>query len=560
MLVYTADVAQMVRHAGRFGIGAEWAGADWPTIRDRVFGRIDPLPDRAVAHRRANGYRRVRRRGSFPLPEILRVGDDEIRADRFVLATGSRPRVPPVPGLAEIPYRTSDDVMRLDTLPKSMAVLGGGYIAAEMSHVFGSLGTVVTIVERGQHLLSRHDVDIRARFTEHYRERFDLRRNSAVQRVSAAGTGVSLDLATPSGARRVDSEVLLVAAGRRPNSDLLDVAAAGIEVDAHGHVCTDDTMQTSVPGIWALGDLANHSRLKHMANAEARVVWHNIAHPGQPRKAAFPVVPAAVFADPQVASAGATEQDLQAQRQRYIASTRPYRDTAYGWALQDTRSLVKVLADPGTRLLLGAHIMARRPRSSSSHSSRRCAWGTPSTRSPPAFSTSIQRSPRSSSRRCSSSEADTCLQREASRCRDHQPPGVELVGDGADDGVGAGAQDGRQEQASLVLQDPVTPPAWLDLGGQDGDLPVALLCLPDVVHDRVDQRAVRAAEGVQPNAGVPVVPFGAEGGALRGFGVDTDGDDVVAEGQRCVQGVFGELADAADGYDYQVNPMNTPIA
>ena len=357
MLVCTADVAQMVRHAGRFGIGAEWAGADWPAIRDRVFGRIDPLPGRAVAHRRANGIDVFGGEARFLAPKILRVGDDEFRADRFVLATGSRPRVPTVPGLAEIPYRTSDTVMRLDTLPKSMAVLGGGYIAAEMSHVFGSLGTAVTIVERGQHLLSRHDIDVRARFTEHYRERFDLRLNSAVQRVSAAGAGVRLDLATPSGAQRVESEVLLVATGRRPNSDLLDVAAAGIEVDAHGHVRTDDTCQTRVPGIWALGDLANHFQLKHMANAEARVVWHNIAHPGQPRKAAFPVVPGAVFADPQVASAGATEQDLRAQGRSYVAAGRPYRDTAYGWALQDTTSFVKVLADPGTRLLLGAHII-----------------------------------------------------------------------------------------------------------------------------------------------------------------------------------------------------------
>jgi mycothione reductase len=128
MLVYTADVAQMVRHAGRFGIGAEWAGADWPAIRDRVFGRIDPLPDRAVAHRRANGIDVFRGEARFLAPKILRVGDDEFRADRFVLATGSRPHIPPVPGLAEIPYRTSDNVMRLDTLPKSMAVLGGGYI------------------------------------------------------------------------------------------------------------------------------------------------------------------------------------------------------------------------------------------------------------------------------------------------------------------------------------------------------------------------------------------------------------------------------------------------
>jgi mycothione reductase len=357
MLVYTADVAQTVRHAGRFGIGAEWTGTDWPAIRDRVFGRIDPLPDQAVVYRRANGVDVFAGRARFLAPKTLRVGDDEIRADRIVLATGSRPRIPPLPGLAEVPFRTSDDIMRLDTLPRSMAVLGGGYIAAEMSHVFGSLGTAVTIVERGQHLLSHHDADIRDRFTEHYRERFDLQLNSVVQQVSAAGTGISLDLATPSGPRRIDAEVLLVAAGRVPNGDLLDVAAAGIEVDAHGHVRTDDTMQTNVPGIWALGDLANHFQLKHMANAEARIVWHNIAHPDQPRRAAFPVVPAAVFADPQVASAGATEQDLQAQGRQYIVSSRPYRDTAYGWALQDTTSLVKVLADPQTRLLLGAHII-----------------------------------------------------------------------------------------------------------------------------------------------------------------------------------------------------------
>jgi mycothione reductase len=175
--------------------------------------------------------------------------------------------------------------------------------------------------------------------------------------VSATGTEISLDVATPAGMRQVEADVLLVAAGRRPNSDLLDVAAAGIEVDPHGHVRTDASMQTNVPGIWALGDLANHFQLKHMANAEARIVWHNIVHPDQLRKADFPVVPSAVFADPQVAAAGTTEQDLQAQGRRYIAATRPYRDTAYGWALQDTTSFVKVLADPESRLLLGAHII-----------------------------------------------------------------------------------------------------------------------------------------------------------------------------------------------------------
>jgi len=133
------------------------------------------------------------------------------------------------------------------------------------------------------------------------------------------------------------------------------------------------------------------------------------------------------------------------------------------------------------------------------------------------------------------------------------------VGDGADDDVGAGAQHGRQEQPPLVLQYPVTPPAWLDLGDKDGDLPAALLCLPDVVHDRVHQRAVRAVEGLQPHPGIPAVPVGAERRALGGFGVDADGDDIVAQGQRRVQGVLGELADVADGHDHQAVGRPRPV-
>ena len=112
-----------------------------------------------------------------------------------------------------------------------------------------------------------------------------------------------------------------------------------------------------MPGIWALGDLANHFQLKHMANAETRLVRHNLLHPGQPQRARFKVVPSAVFAGPQVASVGATEQELQAKGRPYVAATRAYRDAAYGWALEDTTSFVKVLADPATRLLLGAHIL-----------------------------------------------------------------------------------------------------------------------------------------------------------------------------------------------------------
>ncbi len=357
MLVLTADIARTVQDAGRFGINAKFRGADWPAIRDRVFSRIDPLHDKAVAYRRRSGTDVFIGQASFTGPKTLRVGDDEIRAERFVLAAGSRPAIPVIPGLAGVPYLTSDTAMRVKSLPTSMVVLGGGYIAAEMSHIFGSLGTKVTILARGNELLSRHDFDIRARFTKLYSRRFDIRLGAVVERVRGTRAGVRIELKSGAGSQVVESQVLLVATGRVSNYDLLDVAATGVEVDEHGHIRTDDTYATCVPGIWAFGDVANHFQLKHMANAEARIVRHNLLNPERPRRKQFTVVPSAVFADPQVASVGATEQELQASGKAYVAATRAYGDAAYGWALEDTTSFVKVLADPATRLILGAHIL-----------------------------------------------------------------------------------------------------------------------------------------------------------------------------------------------------------
>jgi len=357
ILVFTADVARTVQHAGEFGVNAEFLGANWPAIRDRVFGRIDPLHERAASYRETHGVDVFRGVASFSSPDTIVVDGTEISSDRFILATGSRPAVPAIAGLAEVPYLTSDTVMRLGALPESMLVLGGGYIAAEMSHVFGSLGTRVTIVTRGPQMLSQHDVDVRNKFTEIYAKQFDVRFGTTVRRIEATRTGVRAELAAASGATLVDAEVVLVATGRVPNSDRINVTAAGLRLDDHGHIRTDETYATGVPGIWAFGDLANHFQLKHMANAEARLVRYNVLHPENPRKLPFTIVPSAVFADPQVASVGATEQSLQARGQPYVSAIRPYSDTAYGWALEDTTSFVKVLADPATRQLLGAHLL-----------------------------------------------------------------------------------------------------------------------------------------------------------------------------------------------------------
>jgi mycothione reductase len=358
MLVYAADVAENVRRAPRYGIGADVTGVDWPAIRERVFSRIDPLHDRAVDYRRRHGIDVFLGRARFVAPKVLSVDGAELRGERIVLAVGSRPSVPDIPGLDSISYHTSDTIMRVAEPPRSMLVVGGGYIAAEMSHVFGAFGTQITIVQRGDTLLAAHDGDIRQRFTELYARRFDVRLATTVERLEPASGGVVARLRSRRGELAdVFADSVLIATGRVPNSDQLDVSAGGLAVDEHGHIRTDDTYATSVPGVWALGDTTNHFQLKHMANAETRLVRHNLLRPDAPRRARFEIVPAAVFADPQVASVGATEDQLRREGRHYVAAVQEYGDTAYGWALEDTTSFVKVLADPVSRTLLGAHIL-----------------------------------------------------------------------------------------------------------------------------------------------------------------------------------------------------------
>ncbi len=358
MFVVAADAARSVGSMSRLGVSARLEAVDWPAIRDRVFGRIGPLHDRAVEHRRNSGVAVYLEAARFVGPRVLRVGEETVSGARMVLAAGSRPVVPKIPGLDAVDYHTSDTVMRLERLPASMLIVGGGFIAAEMGHAFSAFGTEVTIVQRGPRLLMGEDEAISTRFTDVAGRYLRVRVDSAVESVApAAGGGVAVTVSGPDGSHVVEAEVLLLATGRRPNTDLLRVGEAGIEVDEHGHVVTDATGATTAEGVWSLGDLANHFQLKHMANAEARVITHNLLHPGRQRELPTGLAPHAVFADPQVASVGLTEQQARAQGRDPVVAVRDYADTAYGWALEDEHSFVKLVADPDTRLLLGAHVI-----------------------------------------------------------------------------------------------------------------------------------------------------------------------------------------------------------
>jgi mycothione reductase len=364
MYVYAADLAELARSGPALGVDTRFHGSDWKAIRDRVFDRIDPIAAGGEAYRKGlDNFTVYQGDGRFVGERALRVVgdglDETVTADQVVIAAGGRVSVPDVPGLQDVPFHTSDTIMRIDELPEHLLVYGGGYIAAELAHVFGALGVRITIIARSATMLTFEDDDIRMRLTEVYRHRpgFDVLCSTQVLAARRGGEGIELDISVDGEHRTITGDMLLVATGRVPNTDELDVAATGVDVDTLGFVLTDEHLRTTAPGVWALGDICNPAMLKHAANEDARVVAHNIVSLDDLLVIDRSALPHAVFGHPQVASVGATERELSAAGVPITVSLKPFGASAYGWAMEDTESLCKVIAHRETRLLLGAHIV-----------------------------------------------------------------------------------------------------------------------------------------------------------------------------------------------------------
>jgi mycothione reductase len=359
MFVHPADLAEGARSGAALGVKMSIDAVDWPALRDRVFGRIDPIVAAGKAYREGPECPNITvytGTARFVGHKRLDTGTGTIvTADRWVLAAGSRAIVPDIPGLALGPrVHTSDTIMYLDDLPRSVVVFGGGDVAAEFAHVFNAFGTDVTQIIRGDRLLRTRDRDIAEAFTEAARRQWTL--HSGVEPTSF--TPGESDVVVDVGGRRVVADIVLVATGRVPNSDFLDVVATGVAVDEEtGLVIVDEYQRTSVDGIFALGDISSPWELKHVANHEMRVVAHNLAHPDAMIRSDHRFVPSAVFTHPQMAGVGLSESQAQARGLDYVTARCDYSEIAAGWAREDTTGFVKLLADPRTGLLIGAHVI-----------------------------------------------------------------------------------------------------------------------------------------------------------------------------------------------------------
>ncbi|MEP7200989.1 MAG: mycothione reductase [Ilumatobacteraceae bacterium] len=361
MQVYAADVAESAAHdnSTKYGVATRFESADWPAIVRRVFNRIDPIAEDGRLYRLSLPHVSVYQGdANFVGERTLEVNGDTITGDRIVLANGARSFIPDIHGIHDVPYHTSDTILRIAHQPKHLVVLGGGFIAAELGHVFASLGSRVTIVNRSHRMLRMQDHEISQRYTELAGDRFELFLGAHVERAYMTAEGIAVRLSTDGDNHIVvEGDTLLVAAGRTPNGDDITAEAGGVEIGIDGRVIVDEYGRTSADGVWALGDVNGRYQLKHMANGEAKVIQHNLLHPDDLREFDHRPAPHAVFGSPQIGTVGLTETAAIELGIPISVIRQAYGSAAYGWALEDDAGFCKLIGDPATRMLLGAHVI-----------------------------------------------------------------------------------------------------------------------------------------------------------------------------------------------------------
>ncbi|MFC6942734.1 dihydrolipoyl dehydrogenase [Salinirubellus sp. GCM10025818] len=362
-LIHRADVAESIRHADELGIDASVDGVEFAAIVDDVIKTVtEAAEEKARRARNRSGLTFYQAEGRFVGPHTVEVDNnngprgERFTAEKIVLAGGSRPMVPDsIDGTDETPYLTSDEALRLDALPDRLVVVGGGYIAVELSHFFSQMGSDVTIVGHGDVLADREDAAIAERLTEAYREKHELHLGFEATAI-ADEDGERIVTAESEGGEEIDvrGDRLLIATGRKPNSDVWNVSAAGIETDGKGFVETDEYLRTSVEGVYAMGDIAGNYMFKHSGDKEAKYVVENAIR-GNERSVEYPGMAHAIFGSPQVASLGRAEDDLDEDTD-YEVGTCAYDDTALGAALRDQGGFAKAIVGNDGEVL-GCHVV-----------------------------------------------------------------------------------------------------------------------------------------------------------------------------------------------------------
>ena len=359
MLIYPSDVIAAFNEAQALGVHGAVSSVDFENIMDRMHALVShDSGEQARGVRETPDLKWFNQQGEFISDYTMRVGDEEIRAEMVFIVSGSRVGVPLFKGIENVSYLTSDSVLDLQVQPKSIIIIGGGYVGAEYAHFFSGIGTKTTLVQRNVRLVPEEEPEVSDLLRSELEKRMEIHVNSEVVEVKREGNMkivVARDRFDGS-LREFQAEALMVAAGRVPNSDILKPEKTGVKLDEQGFIVVNEFLETSKKNIWAFGDAIGKEMFKHVANFEAGVAWHNAVHD---HKVAmdYSNAPHAVFTHPQVASVGLKEAEARQMGYDLLIGVAPYRQTAMGGAMGEPDGFVKVLVEKETGKILGAHII-----------------------------------------------------------------------------------------------------------------------------------------------------------------------------------------------------------
>ena len=354
-LVASAHAAQLARRGAEYGIGTGAISVDMAKVKARKDDIM--LKDRKDVEswlEGMDGCTVVRGHACFQDPHTLRVDGELLQADRIFLNVGGRAVVPDIPGLSDVEFLTNVSVLELDTLPDHLVIVGGSYIALEFAQMYRRFGALVTVVERGPRLAFREDEDVSATIREILEaEGIDIVLGADDIRISKRDKGFEL---TPSaGAAPIRGSHLLLAVGRRPNTDDLGLEAAGVRTDARGYIVVDDQLKTNVDHIWAMGDCNGKGAFTHTSYNDFEIVAANLLD-GDPRRVSDRISTYALYIDPPLGRAGMTVDQVRASGRRALVGKRPMTKVGRAVEKGETQGFMKVVVDAATNEILGAAV------------------------------------------------------------------------------------------------------------------------------------------------------------------------------------------------------------
>lgn len=356
MIIHSADLVEDIKRSSQFGILSKVKKINLKQITDRATNLItNDSQNLEKALKKGKNPSLFQGTAKFTDKYILKVNGEKIRGKKIVIAAGARPVIPKLDGLEHVPYLTSTEALRLTKLPKSLIIIGGGYIAAELGHFYGALGCKITVIQRSPLLLSLEDLEISQKFTQIWRKKHQVFTNASLLKVAPKRKKVFVYFQQGKETKQIKAEKLLIATGIQPNSDLLAVKKTGVQVNERGFILVNQFLETNKRNIWALGDIIGKYMFRHSANLEAESLLNNLF---QKKKTVdyFPM-PHAIFSSPQIAGVGITEQEAKEKKINYAIAKYFYKDTGMGEALAEEDGFVKFILDAKRKKILGCHIL-----------------------------------------------------------------------------------------------------------------------------------------------------------------------------------------------------------